>query len=141
MVSLKQKEFNTSSRLIIYASGSGALSFTFRRDNEAISEKVTKADVRQFLKRKENKRFQNRIIINDSGYVALANPVKRINSYTLEMGGKEFYYSKQNDKNEFTSYNTNFNTEMCDGEVWKVQHLSTISELLYFLNNEEKFPV
>ena len=137
-----------------YASGSGAISFTWvseqNPNGECVSETVTESDVSEWMRLPEQSHFAGYEILDLSisskrvapHQVCLFKPAIRPfgKSKTLEFDGDTFRYARYGgyDENVFHPYDVDF-YEVDDGVASRaaVVNVSVITSLCFFLNNEE----
>jgi hypothetical protein len=79
MTTLEQKEKNTNSKLYCYAKDHGVFHFAFlsrngKKVSAVTSEKITLSDVKEWVCRKENKKFADWKIIDNNGCITMVKP-------------------------------------------------------------------
>jgi hypothetical protein len=138
---LKENQFrrdqsDNGEHINVYASGNGSLSFNVS-DQKGISLPLRdegrlatfKEIYEQFYKEKGYL-----FAIVDS-LPCMYKPVKRIDSKTLELGGKVFVYAELTGKS-FSHFE--FFSKDHEGNIYEVKHLSTKGELVFYLEHEDQ---
>jgi hypothetical protein len=134
------------SQLVSYASGNGALSFTWLKNNNFTGRKVTLADVKRFLANPKNAHYSKYRIYRMGGQFMLAAYVVRVDDTTLQIGDGIYHYKVEGElfqvgPNRFGEFNTSFTFDIDhDGSKreFALKNVNNIMALLFFLNNEEE---
>ena len=134
---LSTKETELSATLKCYGSGSGVLSFVYcsyysQTKGHAISEKVTKSDVEQFLKRSGDSYKNYRIIEDTNGELALMLNITRVDVNTLKVPS----YDSEIKIMKYQREAMNSFGLFIECEGYEVKNISIKASIKYFLDNE-----
>lgn len=128
--SYKDKEYHVGGSLKMYASGNGALSFVFERQDEAISSKITRRDIVSFLKDQRPELMSWLITDKDTCGCAgfqIFQPCKRVANDELELpNGLTVTYEQKGPQH----------IQLWNEEGLEVKNISMKSQALFYLNNE-----
>jgi hypothetical protein len=134
-------------QLKCYASGDGALHFSYVENDKATGRKVTLEDAENYLKNDPDSSVLRaagwRAIILDSQPVLVAK-IFRVNENTLNLDGQEFRYNiRENslwtDSGHCTDYFLDIEC-VVDDAIIPVNNYSMRACLRHFINNEAKLP-
>ena len=129
-----------------YASGSGAISFTWQNHRrEASGHPITESDISEYLEIPAvAERFKGWQIFDssDSIWPVLVHPVKRRGKVKLETDGETYRYEHPvSPTYVFSDYNTTFsfnpNGRALHKDWTKLKNLNLKVRMLYFLNHED----
>lgn len=128
-------------RLVCYASGNGALHFTWCWGDTANSERVTLGEVERYLETAAAKHLRENgwrpAYINQ--HWCLIADIKRTGEDTVTVRGKEYRYRLLSDRVESPgSYHQIIVTTEDHGHTFEVKHLSTVCSILHFLQHEDR---
>jgi hypothetical protein len=133
---------NFGETLKCYASGDGALHFTWLAGDKATGRTVTLAEAQAFLDSPDGEHLKEkgwRVVVLNRVHPVLVADVRRLNDDTLIFEGREYVYSHDTTNVFWTRdrYVQDHCLSLMSEKVIEVRNCNTRAAIRHFLNNEK----